>query len=108
MAGAPLTTAPPTTKQVATLAEGSAMTVSRVLRGDTGVSAYRRARVEAAVRQLGYRPNALARNFRHGQGTGTIGLIVTNLANPLRPARARHRGDGRRGGTAGGDHQHGR
>ncbi|MYS22101.1 MULTISPECIES: LacI family DNA-binding transcriptional regulator [unclassified Streptomyces] len=70
-------------KQVATIAGVSAMTVSRVLRGDTGVSADKRARVEAAVRQLGYRPNTLARNFRHGQGTGTIGLIVTNLANPF-------------------------
>jgi LacI family transcriptional regulator len=83
VAGAPLITAPPTMKAVATLAEVSAMTVSRVLRGDTGVSADKRARVEAAVRELGYRPNTLARNFRHGQGTGTIGLIVTNLANPF-------------------------
>lgn len=83
VAGAPLTTQPPTMKQVATLAEVSAMTVSRVLRGDTGVSADKRARVEAAVRELGYRPNTLARNFRHGQRTGTIGLIVTNLANPF-------------------------
>lgn len=81
VAGAPPT--PPTMKQVATLAQVSAMTVSRVLRGDTGVSADKRARVEAAVGQLGYRPNVLARNFRHGQGSGTIGLIVTNLANPF-------------------------
>jgi LacI family transcriptional regulator len=83
VAGAPFTTAPPTMKQVATLAQVSAMTVSRVLRGDTGVSAQKRERVETAVRELGYRPNALARTFRHGQGTGTIGLIVTNLANPF-------------------------
>ncbi len=83
MPRAPLTAAQPTMKQVATLADVSAMTVSRVLRGDTGVSEDKRARVEAAVRELGYRPNALARNFRHGRRTGTIGLIVTNLANPF-------------------------
>ncbi|WP_051939396.1 LacI family DNA-binding transcriptional regulator [Phaeacidiphilus oryzae] len=70
-------------KEVAALAEVSPMTVSRVLRGDTAVSPDRRARVEAAVQRLGYRRNTLARNFRQGQGTGTIGLIVTNLANPF-------------------------
>ncbi|MBP0462242.1 LacI family DNA-binding transcriptional regulator, partial [Streptomyces montanisoli] len=70
-------------KQVAALAEVSAMTVSRVLRGDAGVSQDKRDRVEEAVRRLGYRPNTLARSFRQGQGSGTIGLVVTNLANPF-------------------------
>lgn len=75
--------AAPTMKQVAALAEVSPMTVSRVLRGDTGVSADKREKVESAVRTLGYRPNAVARSFRSGRSTGTVGVIVTNLANPF-------------------------
>lgn len=78
----------PTMREVAALARVSPMTVSRVLRGSSGVSAENRERVEAAVRALGYRRNELARSLRQGRHTGTVGLIVTHLANPFYPRLA--------------------
>lgn len=67
---------------VGKLAQVSAMTVSRVLKNDPGVSQATRERVFAAVEQLGYRRNETARSLRLG-GSGMIGLVVTNLANPF-------------------------
>ncbi|WP_443060268.1 LacI family DNA-binding transcriptional regulator [Streptomyces sp. NBC_00444] len=67
---------------VGRLAQVSAMTVSRVLKNDPGVSEATRERVFAAVDRLGYRRNETARSLRLG-GTGMIGLVVTNLANPF-------------------------
>ncbi|MGW0759240.1 LacI family DNA-binding transcriptional regulator [Streptomyces sp. NPDC002814] len=67
---------------VGKLAQVSAMTVSRVLKNDPGVSEATRERVFAAVDRLGYRRNETARSLRLG-GTGMIGLVVTNLANPF-------------------------
>jgi LacI family transcriptional regulator len=72
----------PTMRDVATRAGVSTMTVSRVLKDDTRVSDGTRRRVLAAVDALGYRLNATARSLRLG-GSGMIGLIVTNLANPF-------------------------
>jgi LacI family transcriptional regulator len=59
------------------------MTVSRALRNDPSVSEKTRQRVLAAAAKLHYRPNLLARSLRLQQTSGTIGLIVTNLANPF-------------------------
>jgi LacI family transcriptional regulator len=72
----------PTMHDVGKLAQVSAMTVSRVLKNDPGVSEATRARVFAAVDRLGYRRNETARSLRLG-GSGMIGLVVTNLANPF-------------------------
>ncbi|WP_121749688.1 LacI family DNA-binding transcriptional regulator [Streptomyces sp. E2N166] len=72
----------PTMLDVGKLAQVSAMTVSRVLKNDPGVSDSTRERVHAAVDQLGYRRNQTARSLRLG-GSGMIGLVVTNLANPF-------------------------
>ncbi|MEC3992559.1 LacI family DNA-binding transcriptional regulator [Actinacidiphila sp. DG2A-62] len=72
----------PTMQDVGKLAQVSAMTVSRVLKNDPGVSEATRARVFAAVDRLGYRRNETARSLRLG-GSGMIGLVVTNLANPF-------------------------
>ncbi|WUH35213.1 LacI family transcriptional regulator [Streptomyces sp. NBC_00444] len=72
----------PTMHDVGRLAQVSAMTVSRVLKNDPGVSEATRERVFAAVDRLGYRRNETARSLRLG-GTGMIGLVVTNLANPF-------------------------
>lgn len=72
----------PTMRDVATLARVSAMSVSRVLKDDPGVSGAVRDRVLAAVKELGYRRNETARSLRLG-GNGMIGLVVTNLANPF-------------------------
>ncbi|GID10859.1 hypothetical protein Aru02nite_17480 [Actinocatenispora rupis] len=74
---------PATIREVATLAGVSTMTVSRVLRGSPSVTPANRERVEAAVKALAYRPNVVARSLRQGRRTGTVGLVVTNLANPF-------------------------
>src|SRR5215211_2889240 len=55
-----------TMREVAALAGVSAKTVSRVLRHDRYVSEEVRLRVERAVAELQYVPNALARTFRSG------------------------------------------
>jgi LacI family transcriptional regulator len=75
--------AAPTMREVASLAQVSPMTVSRVLRQSPGVSQKNRERVESAIKALGYRRNELARSLRQGQRTETVGLIVTHLANPF-------------------------
>jgi len=72
----------PTMRDVAARAGVSAMTVSRVLK-DENVSSATRERVLAAVRELGYRRNEVARNLRLGRPSGMIGLVVTNLGNPF-------------------------
>ncbi|MEV0318284.1 LacI family DNA-binding transcriptional regulator [Streptomyces sp. NPDC050658] len=73
----------PTLRDVAERADVSAMTASRVLRDDPRVLPATRARVRAAAAELGYRPNEVARSLRLGKGTGLVGLVVTNLANPF-------------------------
>jgi LacI family transcriptional regulator len=55
--------------------------VSRVLNGDPRVGATYRAKVTAAVEQLGYRPNRLARNLRK-QRTAAIGVVISDIENP--------------------------
>jgi LacI family transcriptional regulator len=73
----------PTLRDVAELAGVSSMTASRVLRGDPRASEATRERVQAAADELGYMPNHMARSLRLGEGTGLVGLLVTNLANPF-------------------------
>lgn len=65
--------------QVAALARVSGQTVSRVVNDSPRVDPGTRARVEAAMRELGYRPHRAARALRTGR-TGVIGLVVTTLA----------------------------
>jgi LacI family transcriptional regulator len=71
-----------TIREVASRAGVSAMTVSRVVNGNARVSAETRRRVEAIVKELGYVPNRLARGLIR-QRTGTLGLIVPDVANPF-------------------------
>ncbi|WP_414494809.1 LacI family DNA-binding transcriptional regulator [Stenotrophomonas maltophilia] len=66
---------------VARVAGVSKSTVSRVL-GGGAVSREVRERVEAAIRQTGYRPNLQARRLR-SRHTGIIGLIVADIRNPF-------------------------
>ncbi len=75
---------PVTSHDIARRARVSQSTVSRVLTGNTKVGKEARERVIAAVRELGYRPNAMARAMRTSQ-TGNIGVVVSRLANPLYP-----------------------
>jgi DNA-binding LacI/PurR family transcriptional regulator len=65
---------PPVMRDVARLAGVSHQTVSRVLNGSPLVSPESRARVEAAVRQLGYRRHASARALASRQ-TMNIGVV---------------------------------
>jgi LacI family transcriptional regulator len=71
-----------TISDVAKRAGVSAMTVSRVLNGTGYTSVETRARVEAAVEELGYVPNALARQLR-SKRTKTIALLVSDISNPF-------------------------
>ena len=73
---------PPTILDVAETSGVSKSTVSNVIRGAGNVSSTTRDRVLEAVAQLGYRPNALARNLVR-QRTSTLGLVVGDLANPF-------------------------
>lgn len=73
---------PATLGDVATLAGVSPSTVSNVVRGSDVVAARTRRRVLAAIEQLAYRPNALARHLLQGRAT-TIGVIARDLANPF-------------------------
>lgn len=73
----------PTMHTVAARAQVSAMTVSRVLHGAPGVHPQTRDRVLAAVEELGYRRNEVARCLRIGRTTGLVGLVVTDLADPI-------------------------
>ncbi|HMG44376.1 MAG TPA: LacI family DNA-binding transcriptional regulator [Acidimicrobiales bacterium] len=80
----------PTMKDVARAAGVSHMTVSRVVNGDTGVLPDKVSRVERAIRKLGYQRNDMARQLRRqGQTTGTIGLVVDDVANTFWSALAR-------------------
>ncbi|MFE9557189.1 LacI family DNA-binding transcriptional regulator [Streptomyces sp. NPDC006692] len=80
----------PTMKDVARAAGVSPMTVSRAVSGEPGVSPDTAARVEQAVRQLGYQRNDNARNLRQKNlRTSTIGLVVDDLANPFYALMAR-------------------
>jgi LacI family transcriptional regulator len=66
------------------------MTVSRVVNGQPDVLPETAARVERAIRQLGYQRNDMARQLRRqGQLTLTIGLLVDDLANPFFATLAR-------------------
>jgi LacI family fructose operon transcriptional repressor len=69
-------------KDVARTAGVSIATVSRVLSNQAHVRPAVRERVLAAVEQLDYRPNLLARSFR-SQQSNTIGLIVSDIRNPF-------------------------
>ncbi len=65
-------------RDVAQLAGVSIRTVSNVVNGYARVSDQKRERVEAAVAELGYRPNVMARNLKHGR-SGLIALVVPEL-----------------------------
>jgi|ERR1017187_182464 DNA-binding LacI/PurR family transcriptional regulator len=73
-----------TIKDVARLASVSIGTVSRVLNERANVDAQLRERVEAAIRELHYRPNARARVFVQNS-TPVISFILSNrsLLNPF-------------------------
>lgn len=69
-----------TIKDVARAAGVSLGTASNVISGHRRVSTELRDRVEAAIAQLGYKPNAIAASLRRKQ-TRTVGLILPSLQN---------------------------
>ena len=66
---------PVTLRDVGKRAGVSAMTVSRVINGRAGVDLETQRKVEAAIAELDYVPNRLARGLL-SRKTETIGLIV--------------------------------
>jgi DNA-binding LacI/PurR family transcriptional regulator len=76
---------PPTMKDVAALAGVAPSTVSRILSDAelaVPVSAATRERVRASARELGFRPNPLARGLR-GASTMLIGAVIRDITDPF-------------------------
>ncbi len=73
-----------TIKEVAHRAGVSVGTVSNVLSGLTAVSEALRARVHAAVQELDYHPNYVARSLKTRQ-THMLGLVISDITNPFFP-----------------------
>jgi LacI family transcriptional regulator len=71
-----------TIHDVARLAGVASITVSRAVNNSGYVSAEKRARIEAAIAELGYVPNELARSLR-SKGTHTLGMVLTDITNPF-------------------------
>ena len=63
-------------------------TVSRVVRGHPDVGDDTRGRVLALIDELSYRPSTLARALASGRSQ-TIGLLVSDIANPFYPRLAK-------------------
>jgi LacI family transcriptional regulator len=72
----------PTIRDVAKQAGVAPITVSRVINNSGYVSASTRSRVEAAISELGYVPNRLARSLRLKR-TNTLAMVVTDITNPF-------------------------
>lgn len=71
-----------TIRDVAKAAGVAISSVSRVLSNHPHVSEELRARVEAAARELGYRPNHVAHSLRRGT-TASVGFLVGTISNPV-------------------------
>jgi LacI family transcriptional regulator len=71
-----------TIHDVAKRAGVSPITVSRVINHSGYASQETRERVEAAVAELGYVPNRLARSLR-SKRTHTLALVITDITNPF-------------------------
>ena len=70
----------PTIREVAARAGVSHQTVSRVINGYERVTPETRERVETAITELGYQPNAIARSMAQGR-THTLACIAPNLTD---------------------------
>lgn len=72
----------PTMRDVAKMAGVSIQTVSAIINGKPGITNETKERVLSAIQTLGYRPFTVARSLRTRQ-TNTIGLVVSDIANPV-------------------------
>ncbi|GAA4965038.1 LacI family DNA-binding transcriptional regulator [Kineococcus glutinatus] len=74
----------PTIRQVAAHAGVGFKTVARVVNGEPNVAPATAAKVQKALDELGYVPDESAGSLRRAGGrTRTIGLTISNVANPL-------------------------
>ena len=77
-----MSSARPTIYDVARVAGVSTATVSRALNGTGQIAPATSAAIDAAVRQLGYQPNTVARSLVT-KSTQTIALLLPDIANPF-------------------------
>src|SRR5512146_2503387 len=77
-----------TIHDVAKRAGVASITVSRVINKSGPFSEDVRERVEAAIADLGYVPNTLARSLR-SKRSNTLALVVTDITNPFFTSIAR-------------------
>src|SRR5690348_8946238 len=75
-------------RHVAERAGVSLKTVSRVINEEASVAPQTAERVVAAIAELGFRRNDLARSLRQGSTSATLGLVIEDLANPFYSAVA--------------------
>lgn len=73
-----------TINDVAKQARVSTGTVSHVISGAVPVSPGLRRRVDAAIRDLDYHPNHVARSLKVNQ-TKTLGIVISDITNPFFP-----------------------
>jgi LacI family transcriptional regulator len=71
-----------TVRDVAKLAGVAPITVSRVVNNFPGVKIETRERVNKAIADLHYVPNAMAKSLR-SRHTSTIALVLTDITNPF-------------------------
>ncbi|GGJ43322.1 LacI family DNA-binding transcriptional regulator [Deinococcus roseus] len=79
----------PTMQDVANVAGVSLKTVSRVVNNEPNVESATAARVQAAIQEMGFRRNEIARSLRPGQTTSTLGLVTEDISNPFYSSLAR-------------------
>lgn len=72
----------PTQRDVADYVGASTATVSAVISGNRYVSPELKSKIEAAIVELGYVPDIVARSMRTNQ-TMTIGLMLPNILSPI-------------------------
>lgn len=72
----------PTMNDVAREARVGLKTVSRFVNGQTNIAPELSDRIAAAIVSIGYRRNLAAASIRPGWTSKTIGLIISDLANP--------------------------
>ena len=69
-------------RDVSVLASVSIKTVSRVINNDPAVAAATARRVRAAIDELAFRPDPVARSLRVGHDDA-VALVVENIADPF-------------------------
>lgn len=79
----------PTMIDVANEAGVALKTVSRYVNGADNINAAMAERIVAAIAKLGYRRNLAAASIRPGWTSKTVGLLISDLANPYYSSIAR-------------------